>query len=249
MNPFSDFIDIFNFGTSSTRRWIPYDYKEIFDENLKKYPDSVHIQNYKKNPIEYNLNNYGFRTPDDFNKGDVGTVYLGCSHTFGIGHHLENIWPYKLHQEVGEGKFFNLSHGATGFSEQYYFLKYFSDKLKIKKVFHYYPSECNFRYMFITSDGKIRGIAPFNEKFRTKLENKIWRDYLINDTHNDFHNKVHNDAIKNVCKEIGCDYIQLNKSYVKDINPYHTELTPARDLLHYYVEEHDDIYNNFLTLS
>src|SRR6056300_1612234 len=153
MNPFVNFIDIFNFGTSCTRKWIPYDSSVIFEENYKKYSDSEHLNEYKRNPIKYKLNNYGFRTDDDFFHGDEGTVYLGCSNTFGIGHHLENVWSYKLHQKIGEGKFFNLSHGATGLTQQYYFLKYFSDKLKIKRVFHYYPTECNFRYSFISSDG------------------------------------------------------------------------------------------------
>ena len=127
-------------NNSKTLNWIDSDRKEILEGHLKKHPTSIHLQNYIKTPIKYKLNNYGFRTPDDFKNGDEGTVYLGCSHTFGVGHYLENIWSYKLHQKIGEGKFFNLSHGATGLASQYYFLKHKDQKKILKKYLFYFLS-------------------------------------------------------------------------------------------------------------
>ena len=73
------------YGKSTTINWIPNDTKEEFERNLKKYPNSK-LEYYERYLIEYKLNNHGFRTYDDFYDGDTGTVYLGCSHTFGIGH-------------------------------------------------------------------------------------------------------------------------------------------------------------------
>ena len=233
---------------SSTMYWVNSDTEKKFKAHLEKYPDSIHLHNYQKNPITYNLNNYGFRTPDDFNIGDVGTVYLGCSHTFGIGHYLENIWSYKLHQHIGEGKFFNLSHGATGLTSQYYFLKYFSDKLKIKKVYHFYPTECFYRYGIMDKTGKIEIIGKLAEYESNELKENLWKEYLIHDTYNEFHNSVYKDAIKNVCKEIGCEYITHETSQLESIDAYSKTLTPARDLLHYYVEKQHLIYEIFLSL-
>ena len=80
--------------------WHPADTETLFKQNLEKYPDSVHLQNYLKNPITYSYNNYGFRTRDDFNLNEEGNVFLGCSHTFGIGHHLEDTWVYKLSEKI-----------------------------------------------------------------------------------------------------------------------------------------------------
>jgi len=42
---------------SETLKWFPYDTKELFNENIKKYSDSIHLNNFLKNPIEYKLNN------------------------------------------------------------------------------------------------------------------------------------------------------------------------------------------------
>lgn len=237
-------------GKSTIVDWIPNDTKEEFEKHLRMYPDSEHLNHYKDNPIEYKLNNYGFRTDDDFFDGDTGTVYLGCSHTFGTGLHLKDVWSYKLHQKVGEGKFFNLSCGGTGATSHYYFLKYFSDKLNIKKVYHYYPHHIRYRYGFMNGDGKIDIHADWNDK----VEMEMWKEYLMHDSYNKLHNDVYKDAITNVCNEIGCDYHRVEDCYIpnklkkgksKYCNPYHKTFTPARDLMHYYSESHDKICKSF----
>ena len=94
-------------------KWEGMDDKELFEKNCKKYSDNKSLKYYKENPIEYSFNNYGFRTPDDFNDINEGNVFLGCSDTMGVGHLLENTWPYKVNKEVG-GKFWNLSQGGSG---------------------------------------------------------------------------------------------------------------------------------------
>lgn len=233
-------------GFSVNVDWIPSDTEENFKHNIKTFPKSEHLNNYKEKPIVYKLNNYGFRTPDDFFNGDEGTVYLGCSHTFGTGHYLENSWSYKLHQKVGKGKFFNLSCGSIGIASQYAFLKYFSKKLKINKVFHYYPDECFHRYEFLDKDGKT-DILTANSDDKNVL--KFFQKYLSHFPYNSLHNLSYIDAIKNICKEIDCDYHLYTKSYTSDIDAYSKDKTPARDLLHYYVEEHQHIVNTFIKIS
>ena len=246
-----DFNICFDYGKSKKIDWIPNDTKEQFEVHLKRHPNSK-LNYYETNPIEYKLNNYGFRTDDDFFDGDEGTVYLGCSHTFGIGHHLENVWSYKLHKKVGEGKFFNLSYGGTGLTSHYHYLKYFSTKLKIKKVYHFYPPEVHYRYGFMNQDSKLDIIGHFFDETKNENEKYLWEKYLMHESHNKFHQMVYKDAISNVCKEIGCEYLRNETSMIvwrgnNGFNdPYHKTLTPARDLLHYYVEKHDDIVANFV---
>ena len=55
---------------------------EIASQKAKKMNSNI--------SIEYKLNNEGFRTPDDFNSMDEGNIFLGCSHTFGVGLPIEN---------------------------------------------------------------------------------------------------------------------------------------------------------------
>ena len=64
--------------------WSLGDNKKLFEKKCKKYPNNKSLKYYKENPIEYSFNNYGFRTPDDFNSIDEGNVFLGDSHTMGM---------------------------------------------------------------------------------------------------------------------------------------------------------------------
>ena len=64
---------------NESKSWTDWDSEDRFNKNL---PKNKSLEYYKKNPIEYSYNNYGFRTPDDFNDIDEGNVFLGCSFTF-----------------------------------------------------------------------------------------------------------------------------------------------------------------------
>jgi hypothetical protein len=206
--------------------WHIADTEELFNSNFKKYSDSIHLKNYLNNPIKYNYNNFAFRTFDDFNLEDDGNVFLGCSHTFGIGHHLENTWSYKLHKKVG-GKFYNISEPGSGISTQYEYLNYFKNKIKFKNVFHYLPDEC-----------WVRFFGHILKSFTTEEELKNIVFMYIN-------------LISDLCKSLDVNYYLLTKSYLSvvdskfNIDPYHISMTPARDLMHYYVEEHDNIVDIF----
>jgi len=129
---------------NSTLKWelVGIDTEENFNNRLKEenHPDLIY---YQKNPIEYRLNNYGFRSDDDFFEGDEGNIFLGCSHTFGTGHYIENVWSYLVNKAVG-GKFLNLGVGGSGIATGFRMLNYWLDKFKVKNIFIYYPHK--YRY-------------------------------------------------------------------------------------------------------
>ncbi len=86
---------------------------------------------------------------------------------------------------------------------------------------------------------------------------------MIHDTYHNFHNDVYHDATKNLCNEIGCEYIRDEESKIRYrplgkfgrdgetglCDPYHKTKTSARDLMHYYVEYQHEVYEKFLMLS
>ena len=96
--------------------WVGMDTLKRFEKNKTKHPDNFSIKHYTEHPIVYSVNNDFYRTPDDFNSNELGNMYLGCSHTFGTGLYLEDIWAYKLNSIIG-GKFWNL--GIFGVSFKY----------------------------------------------------------------------------------------------------------------------------------
>jgi len=222
------------------------DGKPRFLRNLQKFPNSIHLLNYKKNPIEYKLNNYGFRTPDNFTLNGEGNIFLGCSHTFGIGHYLENTWSYKLSKKVG-GKFYNISEPGCGVMTQYRYLKEFATKLKFKNVFHFLPDECFGRYEYPFNDEHFKSFyMDPNEVHLEKYKNWL-SDVLTVSKFRMSNNMVYIDAIKSICNDNDVDYYLITKSFLnKNIDIYDPNRIPARDVEHYYVDEQESIYNEFL---
>ena len=117
-------------------KWLPSDTEEDFFERLNKDPKNPSLLHYLENPITYKLNNYGFRTPVNFVDGIEGNVFLGCSHTIGIGHYLESIWSWKLNEYIG-GNFLNLAVGGTGIGTGYRLLYGLKEMIRPKNVFLY----------------------------------------------------------------------------------------------------------------
>lgn len=233
-----------------------YDFMEtdsvnIWNENLKSHNDNFNkynfikysIEYYIQNPIKYKLNNYGFRTMDDFNSEDVGNVFLGCSHTFGVGHHLENIWSYKLNQIIG-GKFWNLSVGGTGVATHFRLLLGFYKELKIKNIFHFAPKYP--RYEFI-ENGTPQNyvINDYNKLWDLKFGNLL-NDCLLTDEQCEFNWISYTYAIKGLAKEIGCNYylIEGNTGWYS----YNDDSLQARDLIHHTTKAQHQIYVDFLKL-
>ena len=137
--------------------WVGMDDKELFVKNCKEYPNSKSLKYYKENPIEYSFNNYGFRTPDEFNSIDEGNVFIGDSHTMGNALHLENIWSYKLNKDLG-GKFWNLSQGGSGIQSSYRLLGGFKDRLKIKNIYHLALHHPRFEFIY---EGNVVKLSPW----------------------------------------------------------------------------------------
>ena len=123
---------------NSTVDFIPTDTEEHWLKNQQIQTDTKSVNYYLDNPIEYRINNHGYRTDYNFKEGDEVNVFLGCSHTFGIGHHLENTWSHIVNEKIG-GNFVNLALGAVGIENQFRQLMRWSDFFKIKNIFHYQP--------------------------------------------------------------------------------------------------------------
>lgn len=220
-------------------KWLPTDSEDRFLNLLKEHPNSKHLNNYLKNPISYQYNDYGFRTSDSFNTKDLGNIFLGCSHTFGVGHHLENVWSYKLSNFIGN-KFFNIAEPGSGIMTQYRHLLYFIDKLNVKNVFHYLPDEDWYRYEYVKKDETFGRVV--HEQLSPYLIDTFFNEKQIH-----LLNYVYIEAIRQLLNSRGIKYFLYTNSYasVENMNPYHKEWTPARDLIHYYVEEQDELYKIF----
>lgn len=240
MKPYRVFLETVT-ESFKNYEWIPMDTLELFYRNLKKYPDNKTLRHYLENPIEYSLNNYGFRSPDDFNLDGEGNVFLGCSHTFGIGHYLENTWSYMLNQKIG-GKFFNMAIPGTGVMTHYRLLTEVLSDIKIKNIFHYAPRYP--RYEFYIDNTPTAFAISSDTKEIKDIFGKFYESSLINDDQFNFTYDSYIMAIKGLANEIGCDYYHYsneNLPHSKDVN-----ILEARDLMHFNVPNQDFLHREFL---
>ena len=218
---------------NTTTKWSNMDTENLFNLNLKKNKNNETLNFYLENPINYQFNNFGFRTPDNFNNVDYGNVFLGCSHTMGVGHHLENTWSYKLNQQVG-GKFWNISVGGVGIMTNFRLLLAHYKDLKIKNIFHYVPKYP--RYEFYV-DGEFKILNIGRDKLSDECVNLLGDLYQIELTHIPY-----TMAINQLAQNIGCNYYLIN-DFIPNKTSYSIE---ARDLYHFSTNQQNQIYEKFL---
>ena len=189
------------------------DSKENWKTLCKKEPNSDIVEYYKKNPIEYRHNNYGFRTPDDFNDVDIGNVFLGDSFTFGIGLRLEDLWSYKLSQKLG-GKFWNLGQPGTSIGTSVRLMLGWKDYLKIDKIFHLIHQYPRFEVMKPDKSG-VFSMASYNKKTKFwGMEDyqytwELFCDVLSQKPHWHYYCESNLYSLKGIANELGCEYYPL----------------------------------------
>lgn len=124
--------------------WAGSDSKKSWDKN---YPNHPELEPYVNNPIRYNVQKDLIRCDyplEDLKNIDVD-IYLGCSHTFGTGHHWENTWPYHVSKVTGNIPV-NLGIGGGSVGGSYLRLLKYLPKLRVKNIFHYQLDYARFFY-------------------------------------------------------------------------------------------------------
>lgn len=151
---------------NSTVKWLGSDSEAAF-KRLVNIPNlsgerQKKAQYWKDKEINYDFNNYGFRTPDDFDfeKGEKGILTLGCSFTEGLGLPLEYIWGYKLAKELGL-KYYTCALGGQGLHTAFRMLLYFGRRLNVDDIF-----------LLVPPKGRIEHIIHDNELFKSFLRVK-----------------------------------------------------------------------------
>ena len=194
-------------------KWRPSDTEEVFNHNYINFPEQLQI--YKDTPIEYLVNGRAFRhsVPNVENKKLKVDIFLGCSHTFGIGHYQENIWIEKVSKLTGNIQV-NLGDPGRGIAKSYINLLEHRHLWDIQNVFHY--QNIYARYDYITAKpiwsecmwspvldpGKNIHRVPWNEEYMKHTMTS--KEYMR------YHHNLHVNAIAGVCKKEGINYFHIN---------------------------------------
>ena len=103
-----------------------------------KHPDRTSI--YGPEDIEYAFNSAGFRC-DEFIESLDPMVFLGCSHTMGLGIPYQETWAYKIHKQLSpNGPFWNLGFEKSSIDAQVLMLNEYVAELQPKRIFFLMPN-------------------------------------------------------------------------------------------------------------
>lgn len=223
---------------NKTLYWLENDNEKKFKERLKKNPKDPCLISYKKNPIEYKLNNYGFRTPIDFYQGIEGNLFLGCSHTFGVGHHLKNTWSWRLNQKIG-GNFLNLGVGGSGIGTAARLLYGYKDILKPKNVFLFIPHPYRYEYY----DTMHKQWENVNVWFQ-KPKNRHTLMLIAERANMNVYWHLNFNFIKNLCQEIDVPFYTIKPVEFSGIE--HEEIPDKARDDHLSLSHHLKILEDFI---
>ena len=227
-------------------KWYGFDSNENFQNNLKTNFDK--LEYYLSNPIHYNWNGDKFRADFEFipnRKLDVD-IYLGCSHTSGIGHLWENTWPYQVSQFTNN-KIVNLGVGGKGIEVSFVNLSKYINYFNVKNVFHFQPIYARYTYPY---KGEIGNVLIQNVNLKTQDEDYIpWRkkyikEELLDDEYIVYNHYKNTMSINGLCAYNGIPYFHLYETP----NVIDTDKTiVARDLIHYNTTQLEFISESFIS--
>lgn len=197
--------------------WLPSDTEERYLEHLKTHWGSLNVNGWIDNPyFTYKFNSHGFRS-DEFSH-EPSVVFLGCSHTTGIGLPAEDTWPRIIAKELNL-KCFNLGIGASSNDTAFRLANHYIPQLKPKLVI--WLSTDISRIELHTLSNAVENHGAWTENGGYFLDN--WLTNPINGEANFLRNSL---AIEYICK-------QHNIKFVHDTALRHMARQDlARDLMH-----------------
>lgn len=207
--------------------WEAYDSQERYNNNIKTQYALLKKYGWLDKEIIYKFNKHGFRCPDFDNKPCI--MFLGCSHTLGLGLNIEDTWSYLVHQTLNLG-YVNLGQAGSSHDTAFRLAYYWIPKLKPKIVFLLKPeiSRCEIAY-----NGFNNFFAPcmFDEEIISdKKEYLKWYKLWVSEDSNYFLNSEKNTlGINEICRRYNSKFYYLDTEYFLSLE---CRVDLARDLSH-----------------
>jgi len=201
--------------SGQTVEWLDTDNKVAYARNKK-------LTNFVDSPISYSINSNGFRCPEFTN--NPCAVFLGCSHTVGIGVNVEDTFGYQVSLALGLD-YVNLGMGGGSAGTMFRFASYWLERLNHKLIVMLVPSKERFEIIDVD---KVNVLSP-NRHRSYEYFYRRW-------THNELNTKL--DTEKNVLaiKQLAGDTIVKTLYADKDLIEVQCDL--GRDMQHCGVETH-----------
>jgi len=186
----------------------PYDYSVEVKNLLKEKPELKNIlakNGFVKDDGQINwpthiVNELGFRS-DDWETGEKGIIFLGCSDMFGYGNYLENTIAHIVAKNFNL-KNYNLSIPGGGLDQCYRVLKYHIDSINSDTVVFLVPEISRRVYYTKFKEGllTVNHITP-DEYLDPSFLKEVFVKLYCNEYEMFLHTNKNIDAIKYICEK------------------------------------------------
>lgn len=208
--------------------WLDSDSELLYREHIANTDKRKMLEKLgwdKHNPT-YEINRNGFRSPE-FKKDEPNIVFLGCSHTVGVGVKLSDTFSHLVSQSLGLQNY-NLGKGGGSNQTAFRLGHYWIPKLKPKIVVLMSPDRS--RSEIIMDD------APINLGVHSKdSESGLWpylRLHMQHDENLRLDFLAHTLALEKLSTDVGARFIGLECPHDLKIADQWRGLDLARDLSH-----------------
>ena len=213
--------------------WHGTDSEEFYQKNLRRNQSHLEQYNWIDRSITYKFNSHGFRA-DEFDSPGSNVMFLGCSHTLGVGLPVESTWAHQVSTAL-KLKNYNLGVGGSYNDTAFRLAHYWIDQLRPDLVI--FLSADRTRLELHIDDDQLYDLSVWPIGFPI-VDNfaKCWHNNDTNSNMNYFKNIL---AIKQLCNEHSIKYVQEEALSI-------CEIDKARDLQHHGEKTNLDIASMFL---
>lgn len=230
---------------NKTLEWLPCDTEEEYDKNIKKFPQFFKKYNWNKNSITYQFNSAGFRS-DTFCSSDKSIIFLGCSHTIGIGMYYEGIFP-KIVSNKLKHKCYNLGLGGGSLDSCFRFGFYWIEKLMPSIVVCATPQDARLELKIKTPvEHNFINFLPNDNtaQKRHKPKNTLYKQWVKESINVELQKAKNLNALAYICKVNNTKLIITDSGFPD----YDVGRGLARDMNHYGAIGHKNKANQVLNL-
>ena len=216
---FTKIFHQYSHHAKKTLYWLPADTEDKYQNNLTTQYQKLLDNNWIDRQFTYQFNSHGFRC-SEFTT-DPSIMFLGCSHTCGIGLPIENTWAYVVSKQLNLNMI-NLGIGGSGPDTAFKLANHYIPQLKPKIVVYVQPPPGRFSMLLRT--GKYQ---EFNAGHLDQIDQslvKFYEQWILNDENIELHSIKHKLAIQALCYQNNIKFVFIKGKeystvdYARDLN-------------------------------
>jgi hypothetical protein len=178
--------------------WIAADSLTNYQTNLKSRYGELEQYQWIDSNITYKLNNHGFRC-ENFNHSN-SVVFLGCSHTFGVGLPIASTWAQIVADSL-KLTCYNLALPGTSNDTAFRLAYHWIEKIKPKCVIHCQIDSS--RFELINGEDIVRFNSSLADKNILSVHDKIfYKKWVATDVNSELNKQKNILAIKKICNDL-----------------------------------------------